>query len=134
MPDTDSPARPATDRTPTAWRQLALSVPIYFACLLMAGLLWPRPVWMAVLGALLSVAVLGRGSTRDDRLYYAVPFVLGPSGEAVAVHLGAWSYANTPLIPLWLPFLWGLAGVFMRRATVALGRLLGPEEERPAPR
>lgn len=119
----DNGSPPKADRSRTAWRQLTLAVPIYFACLLLAGLLWPRPYWMAALGALLSVVVLRQWSSREDLLYYFVPFVLGPTGEMVAVRLGAWSYTNTPLIPLWLPFLWGLAGVFMRRATVALCQL-----------
>ena len=42
-------------------------------------------------------------------------FTLGPISELICIYAGAWSYSNAYLlpIPLWLPFIWGMAGVHM---------------------
>ena len=53
---------------------------------------------------------------RSDVFFYAAGFVLGPLGEMMAVHFGAWQYAKPFfLVPIWLPFLWGIAGLFVKR-------------------
>jgi hypothetical protein len=36
-------------------------------------------------------------------------------GESVAVYFGAWDYSKPLyLIPIWLPFLWGITALFMK--------------------
>ena len=53
-----------------------------------------------------------------DKAYLYVFGVAGVGGsvaEVIAIHAGAWSYAVPQFaeIPVWLPVLWGLAGMFV---------------------
>lgn len=48
---------------------------------------------------------------------FVIAGVFGPLAEIIAIYAGAWQYSLPQLlgIPLWLPPLWGLAGVFLVR-------------------
>jgi hypothetical protein len=53
--------------------------------------------------------------------FYFVAFVLGPLGELIAICFGAWSYAEPfYFIPIWLPFIWGIAALFMKKLAETL--------------
>lgn len=61
---------------------------------------------------------------RDKKLavIYFLGFFCGPTTEIVAIYAGAWHYTQ-PLflgIPLWLPFLWGVAALCIGFAYSAL--------------
>lgn len=45
-------------------------------------------------------------------MYFIVCGLLGSIGESIIIVSGAWSYTDPQLIniPIWLPFLWGIAG------------------------
>ena len=63
-----------------------------------------------------SLFMLYRWHGRADLFYYGTGFVLGPLGEAMAVYFGAWRYAKPQfLIPIWLPFLCGIAALLVKR-------------------
>lgn len=49
-------------------------------------------------------------------LYLAI-FVSGPIAEAIAIYFGVWTYTNPVFIgvPMWLPFVWGNAGLYIIR-------------------
>ncbi|MEM7354198.1 MAG: hypothetical protein AAF657_25565 [Acidobacteriota bacterium] len=101
--------------------QLLKYLPIYITCIALAGLLWQRPLGLLCLYVAISVLILWKFHAKGDLIYYFVPFFMGPLGELLPVALGAWTYSK-PLwmIPMWLPFVWGLAGLFMRRTSVVL--------------
>ena len=48
----------------------------------------------------------------------AVGFVFGPLAEGLAIQTGAWAYASPSVlgIPLWLPFVWGNAALFIQNS------------------
>jgi hypothetical protein len=97
-------------------RELAIQIGIYCLCVALASILWRRPVTLSLCYVLTSILVLYRWHTRSDLIFYSVAFVLGPIGEMVTVHSGAWEYSR-PLyfIPVWLPFLWGIAALFIKK-------------------
>jgi hypothetical protein len=97
-------------------KDLTLVAAVYVSCLSLVSFLWDRPgVLLAALAAL-SALMLLRWHQPGDLTAYAVGFTLGPLGEAMAVHFGAWNYARPFfLIPLWLPFLWGIAALFVKK-------------------
>ena len=78
------------------WDNLAVSVPL----LLVIGLLMLGVDWNA-----------------KNAMYYLIVFISGPLAESVAIHFGAWTYAQPVFIgiPLWLPFVWGNAGLYVLR-------------------
>ena len=46
-------------------------------------------------------------------LWFVISAFVGTGTESLVMLSGPWSYTNTNILnfPLWLPFLWGLAGI-----------------------
>lgn len=53
----------------------------------------------------------------EEILLYIIVSILGPLAEALSISSGVWNYAKPNLfgIPYWLPFLWGIAGIYISR-------------------
>jgi hypothetical protein len=65
--------------------------------------------------------MLSKWHTKSDLIFYFVAFVLGPLGELIAIYFGAWGYTEPfYFIPIWLPFLWGIAALFMKKLSETL--------------
>ncbi len=102
-------------------RDLIFELGLYAVCIVLVGLLWHTPVVLTICYMALSVIALAKWHTKSDLLFYSVTFVLGPLGESVAVYLGAWKYSEPLfLIPMWLPFLWGICALFMKNISETL--------------
>jgi hypothetical protein len=70
---------------------------------------------------LIGFLMLRRWHNKTDLLFYAIAFLLGPLGRAIAVRSGAWIYAKPSfLIPLRLPLLWGIVLLFLKKFCEAL--------------
>jgi len=104
-------------------RELTFELGLYTLCIVLVGLFWHKPVVLTICYMALSIVALTKWHTKSDLLFYFVTFVLGPIGESVAVYLGAWKYPKPLfLIPLWLPFLWGICALFMKNLSETLLR------------
>lgn len=102
-------------------RDLTLELCIYALCIILVGLLWHKPVILTICYAVISLVVLIKWHTKSDLFFYFVAFVLGPAGESVAIYFGAWKYSEPfYLIPLWLPFLWGICALFVKNISETL--------------
>lgn len=103
-------------------RKLAGPACGYVIAVALTAALWPRP--SLLLGALVAwgAVLLWRWHTRSDLVFFFLSLVLGPLAEGVAIAAGAWAYTRPLwLIPVWLPLLWGIAALTLRRiALVAL--------------
>ncbi|MEE9270479.1 MAG: DUF2878 family protein [Candidatus Krumholzibacteria bacterium] len=95
--------------------ELLIEALIYVAAVALAGYLWTRPLVLLLCYVVISIVMLRRWHTRSDVVFYSVAFVFGAAADVVAVHRGAWEYASTPLIPVWLPFLWGIAALLLKK-------------------
>jgi len=96
-------------------------VPIYGLCFLLASVLWRSPLLLSACYLLLIASMLWRWHTSADVIFFLLSFALGPLGEIVAVSFGAWQYAKPSfLIPMWLPFAWGISGLFLKKTAEAL--------------
>lgn len=96
-------------------------LPYYAACIALASTLWRDPFFLLCTYLVLSAAMLWRWHAIQDIIFFAVPFVLGPVGEAVAIYNGAWHYTKPLLlIPMWLPFAWGCAALYMKKTADVL--------------
>lgn len=95
-------------------------LPIYVACIAPAALMWQRPVALALLYAVIAVGLLLWRHSASDLVYFFVPFFFGPAGEYFAVQQGAWNYNGSTTLPIWLPFVWGIAGLFMKNVSETL--------------
>jgi putative membrane protein len=118
---TESPPTPSQPPTANATssglgKDLIAEGAIYVASLSLVSFLWQKPMLLLLCLVTLSALMLCRWHQRSDVFFYLVGFVLGPLGEAMAVHFGAWAYAQPLfLVPIWLPCLWGVAALFVKR-------------------
>jgi len=102
-------------------KELAFELGIYALCVLLAGFLWDRPCILTTCYVFISIILLIKWHTKSDLIFYFVAFVLGSLAESVAIYLGGWKYSKPFfLIPLWLPFLWGICAVFVKNISETL--------------
>lgn len=60
---------------------------------------------------------------KNDILTIVFGVIFGWASESVCVYFGVWEYTNpTFLVPLWLPILWGIAALIIRRFTFFIER------------
>lgn len=64
--------------------------------------------------------------SRDDISFFIGGLLLGGLGEITATHFGVWNYALPDAwnIPLWIPVMWGLTFMLIRRIRNTIFRLL----------
>jgi hypothetical protein len=104
-------------------KELTFELGLYAICIVLVGLLWHKPILLTICYVAISIVGLSKWHTNSDLLFYSITFILGPVGESVAVYFGAWKYSKPFfLIPLWLPFLWGICALFMKNITETLLR------------
>jgi len=66
---------------------------------------------------LIAIIMLGINYNKRDIIFYLAIFISGPLAESIGIQNGLWTYSD-PLIfgiPIWLPFVWGNAGLYMLR-------------------
>jgi hypothetical protein len=95
-------------------KELIFELSIYALSLILLASLWNRPVTLTVCYGVISLVVLLKWHTNRYISIYLVAFILGSIAEAIAVYFGAWEYSKPfYLIPLWLPFVWGIAALLI---------------------
>jgi len=65
--------------------------------------------------ALLGVVMLAASWSWEHFVVYVVLFLIGIGMEILMVHVGVWSYLRPSYfgVPLWIPFIWSNAGLFV---------------------
>jgi 1,4-dihydroxy-2-naphthoate octaprenyltransferase len=84
--------------------------------LLAVSFLWQSPVVLTLLLLCISSFYLYSGP-KADIAFFIIGGIAGSVSEMIAMRTGAWSYADPTAfgIPMWLPVLWGIAGLFIIR-------------------
>lgn len=102
-------------------KKVATYLPYYAICIALASTLWRDPTFLLCGYIALSALMLWRWHTIQDLIFFVVPLILGPLGEAIAIYSGAWHYAKPlRLIPIWLPLAWGCAALYMKKTADAV--------------
>jgi hypothetical protein len=100
---------------------LLFAIFIYLLCVFLVALFWRNSLVLTGSTLIISVIVLMKWHAKMDFAYYFMAFFLGPIAEVAAVYFGAWKYnAVEHLIPVWLPFLWGIAGLLLLKINETL--------------
>jgi len=103
------------------FRHFFLSGLLALSCLSIVCSLWQQPLIVACALLALSAIMLSMGRSRLELAIFLLTLVLGSLAEIAAVGSGAWSYAcEGCAIPVLLPLLWGIAGVFVLRLAAGL--------------
>ena len=95
--------------------KFVLNALLALATLFLTAVLWRYPVALIAL-LLVTAAVIYRiRPNATSIVVYATAFVFGPAAEAVSITTGAWAYDSNNIlgVPVWLPFVWGNAGLFI---------------------
>jgi hypothetical protein len=94
--------------------------------LISVSLLWRNPFFLTSILIIIGIVMIaiGKSRTEDIYLYVTVSF-LGALSEALGVYFVAWTYSLPEIIgiPIWLPFLWGVAGLVIKRISLKIHNL-----------
>ena len=102
-------------------KELIIILGIYILCVAFASSLWHNQILLALCYFIISMYMFYRWHTKSDLIFYFVAFIFGPLGETVAVSFRAWEYSESfYLIPIWLPFSWGIVALFIKRLSEIL--------------
>jgi hypothetical protein len=102
-------------------KELVFELSICAISVALAGFFWRKPAILTISYVVISMIMLTKWPERSDLIFYFVAFGLGPIGEAFAIYLGAWQYSKPfYLIPIWLPFLWGISALFVKKISETL--------------
>ena len=107
-----------------------INAALALATLLLTSVLWRTPVALTALLILTGVAIYALRPSRTSAFVYLIGFLFGPLAEGVSIRTGAWEYASPTFlgIPVWLPFVWGIAALFIQN-TADLGKAIFAREE-----
>jgi hypothetical protein len=95
---------------------LVIQIVIFALAIGLTSTLWNQPIVLIISLAVLAAIQIYKWHTKSDLVYFSVPVVLGPLAEGIAIYFGAWQYSKPLyLIPVWLPVLWGIAALFMKK-------------------
>jgi hypothetical protein len=113
-----------------------ISAILAFSTLLATAAFWRSPWALVALVFTVGLAIWMMRPTRASLVVYAVGFVFGPSAEVLGIHAGAWRYSSNDFlgIPIWLPFVWGNAALFIQNTADVASSVLSTRRRHDGPR
>jgi len=111
-------------------RKALINAALALTTLLLTSVLWRTPVALTALLIVTGVAIYALRPSRTSAFVYLIGFVFGPLAEGVSIRTGAWEYASPTFlgIPVWLPFVWGIAALFIQNSA-DLGKAIFARDE-----
>ncbi len=94
------------------------------ATLLVVAFLRHYIIFSLVLLFLISFSMIKLDGNKNAIWLFLAVFFLGPLTEIFAIHFGAWTYQSPMIlgVPLYLAFVWGNAGLFIRNLDLRITR------------
>lgn len=94
-------------------KKILTSIIVICSAIVLVLTLWQIPIFLIT--GILIVALLKHkySPIKKELLMFVISATIGSLGESLIMLSGSWSYASTQIFnfPVWLPFLWGLAGI-----------------------
>jgi uncharacterized membrane protein YoaT (DUF817 family) len=112
--------------------KFVLNATLALTTLFLTSVLWHYPMALIALLVVTAVGIHAIRPSATNVVVYMTGFVFGPLAEAVSISTGAWEYDTTHLlgVPVWLPFVWGNAALFIQNMAELWKSLLTPEPSR----
>ena len=112
--------------------KFVLNATLALATLFLTSVLWHYPVALIALLLVTAIGIYAIRPSATSVVVYMTGFVFGPMAEAMSISTGAWDYDTTHLfgVPVWLPFVWGNAALFIQNMAELWKSLLTPESAR----
>ncbi|MBU2101363.1 DUF2878 family protein [Patescibacteria group bacterium] len=94
-----------------------LNFPLALLSLVSVSLLWKSWSLLTLILLVIGVLMLLIEKERNTVLVYIAAGLGGAITEMVAIFFGVWTYTDPAIagIPIWLPFLWGAAALYILR-------------------
>jgi uncharacterized membrane protein YoaT (DUF817 family) len=85
--------------------------------LILTAFFWSNALLLLPLLFIIAIGMIALENEKRAVIIWLVGFVFGPISEIVMINVGAWNYTDPYIfgIPLWLPFIWGNASLFLNR-------------------
>jgi hypothetical protein len=114
--------------------KFVLNAALALATLFLTSVLWRYPAALIALLVVTAAAIYRIRPNASSVVVYATGFIFGPAAEAVSITTGAWEYDSTFVfgVPVWLPFVWGNAALFIQNMAELWRSLLTPTAPRVA--
>jgi uncharacterized membrane protein YoaT (DUF817 family) len=112
--------------------KFVLNAALALATLFLTSVLWRYPAALIALLLVTAAAIYRIRPNTSSVVVYATGFIFGPAAEAVSITTGAWEYDSTFVfgVPVWLPFVWGNAALFIQNMAELWRSLLTRTEPR----
>lgn len=107
-------------------KELALDALLFAFAVLLVAFLYRNTILLTAIIVAAWLFATKVWHSKTDTILFVVAAVAGSSAEIVAILFGAWRYADPSFlgIPMWLPFLWGSAVVFIKRVSDTISKLV----------
>lgn len=93
-------------------RKIIVAAITIILAIIIVSLFWRTPLFLSFLLILIALIKHRASPIKKELLWFVISGILGTVGESLIMLSESWSYASPSIFnfPLWLPFLWGLAG------------------------
>jgi hypothetical protein len=94
-------------------RKILYSVLVIISTIIIVILFWKNYALLGILLVTLGFVKHKIMPIKIEFLWFVVSAIVGTAGESLIIMGGPWTYSVVNILnfPLWLPFLWGVAGI-----------------------
>ena len=109
-----------------AWKELLFELSLVAIGITLIALLYQNNLLLTII-LLLSFLLTLKFWRREDILLFFVGAIIGSVSEIIGTNSGVWRYTNPTFlgIPCWLPLVWGLSVVLIKRIMETLNESRG---------
>jgi ABC-type proline/glycine betaine transport system permease subunit len=98
-------------------KKFLLTCPLALLTLVVPSFFLNNQIISVALLLVLALLMLAIEWNRKNIILYIIVMISGPLAEVIAIYFGVWTYKDSFFagIPIWLPFVWGNAGLYVVR-------------------
>ena len=98
-------------------KEVVLEIILFTAGIASISLFYENNLLLTLLLAVMLFAGMKFWHKKRDFSYFISGAVIGPAAEIICVYFGVWQYSNPSFlgIPMWLPLIWGLGTILIKR-------------------
>ncbi len=105
-------------------RKFLFTCPLALATLLIPSLI-ENSLAIVILLLIISLCMLAIDWSVKYLILFIAIMISGPIAESIAIYFGLWNYSSPFFLgtPIWLPFVWGNAGLYIIRLKALIDKI-----------
>lgn len=98
-------------------KEVILEIILFCTAIIIISLLWSNNLLLTTVLVASLLVGMKVWYKKYDIHFFIIGAIVGPLAEIVCIYFGTWTYANPSIlgIPIWLPIVWGLATIIIKR-------------------